>query len=130
MADASPSPGRWAFRPLPPEPRSVVELIRAGTLDAQLAATLWVLVEGRVPIVVAAEGQGAGKSTLLDALLDFLPPGVRTIELAGADETFDWLPQAAELGWRRLRSPAATARPDRAGRAGSPPPSGPTTPSC
>ena len=53
MADASPSPGRWAFRPLPPEPRSVVELIRAGTLDAELAATLWVLIEGRVPVVVA-----------------------------------------------------------------------------
>ena len=103
MADASPSPGRWAFRPLPPEPRSVVELIRAGTLDAQLAATLWVLIEGRVPIVVAAEGQGAGKSTLLDALLVFLAPGVRTIELAGAAETFDWLPQAPELGWRRVR---------------------------
>ncbi len=33
----------------------------------------------------------------------FLPPGVRTIELAGAAETFDWLPQASELGWRRSR---------------------------
>ena len=49
MADTSPSPGRWAFRPLPPEPRSIVELIRAGTLDAELAATLWLLIEGRVP---------------------------------------------------------------------------------
>ncbi len=109
MADASPSPGRWAFRPLPPEPRSVVELIRAGTLDAQLAATLWLLIEARVPIVVAAEGHGAGKSTLLGALLDFLPPGIRTVELSGADETFDWLPQAAELGWSapRGRWPAA-----------------------
>ena len=62
MADASPSPGRWAFRPLPPEPRSVVELIRAGTLDAQLAATLWLLIEARVPIVVAAEG-GTGRAS-------------------------------------------------------------------
>ena len=111
MADASPSPGRWAFRPLPPEPRSVVELIRAGTLDAELAATLWVLIEGRVPIVVAAEGHGAGKSTLLDALLVFLAPGVRAIELAGAAETFDWLPQAAELGWHAgPRAPGAERR--------------------
>jgi hypothetical protein len=122
MADASPSPGRWAFRPLPPEPRSVVELIRVGTLDAQLAATLWVLIEGRVPIVVAAEGQGAGKTTLLDALLVFLAPGVRAIELAGAAETFDWLPQAPELGWRRPRSAAAPLGPTVARRAGLPPP--------
>ena len=123
MADASPSPGRWAFRPLPPEPRSVVELIRAGTLDAQLAATLWLLIEARVPIVVAAEGHGAGKSTLLGALLDFLPPGIRTVELSGADETFDWLPQAAELGWSAPAGDGVAPRSARAGKAplGSPP---------
>jgi hypothetical protein len=114
MADASSSPGRWAFRPLPPEPRSIVELIRAGTLDAPLAATLWLLIEARVPIVVAADGHGAGKSTLLNALLDFLPPGVRTVELSGADETFDWLPQATELGWSRPAHGAASAPPSTA----------------
>jgi hypothetical protein len=103
VADTSPPRGRWAFRPVPPEPRSIVELVRAGTLDAELAATLWLMVEARVPLVVAAEAQGAGKSTLLNALLDLLPPGVRAVELAGAAETFDWLPQAPELGWRRVR---------------------------
>ena len=114
MADASPSPGRWAFRPLPPEPRSVVELIRAGTLDAELAATLWVLIEGRVPVVVARPRAGTGKTTLLDALLVFLAPGVRAIELAGAAETFDWLPQAPELGWHAgPRTPGRTTPDDR-----------------
>ncbi len=103
MADISPPRGRWAFRPVPPEPRSIVELVRAGTLDAQLAAMLWLLIESRLPLVVAAEAQGTGKSTLLTALLDFLPPGTHAVELAGAAETFDWLPQAPELGWRRVR---------------------------
>ena len=99
MADTSPVRGRWAVRHVPPTPRSIVELVRAGTLDAELAAMLWVLIEGRVPIIVAAAEQGTGKSTLLTALLDFLPPGVRTVELEGATESFDWLPQATELGW-------------------------------
>lgn len=117
MAETSPSRGRWAIRHVPPTPRSIVELILAGTLDAQLAATLWVLIEGRVPLVVAALTRGAGKTTLLDALLGFLPPGVRTVELEGAMETFDWLPQAPELGWRRPPSPihrdhAPPIRPD------------------
>ena len=103
MADTSPPRGRWALRPVPPEPRSIVELVRDGTLDAELAATLWLLVEARVPLVVAAEATGTGKSTLLNALLDFLPPGTQAVELAGAAETFDWLPQAPELGWRRAR---------------------------
>jgi hypothetical protein len=83
-------------------------LLRAGTLDAELAALLWVLIEGRVPLVVAAQAQGTGKSTLLEALRAFLPPGVRTVELAGAMETFDWLPQAPELGWRRHNQTAAS----------------------
>lgn len=101
LADATPHRAGWAFRPVPPTPRSIAELIRSGTLDAELAALLWLLVEGRVPIIVAGHEPGVGKTTLLTALLDFLPPDVRRIELAGATETFDWLPQAAELGWRR-----------------------------
>lgn len=99
MADTSPARGRWAFRPVPPDPRSIVELIRAGTLDAELAATVWLLLGGRVPLIVAGDGRGIGKTTLLRAFLDFLPPDARVIELAGIDETFAWLPQASELGW-------------------------------
>ena len=114
MADTSSARGRWAVRHVPPTPRSIVELIRAGTLDAELAATLWLLIEGRVPLIVAAQAGGAGKTTLLTALLDFLPPGLRIVELEGASETFDWLPQAAELGWHRT---GTLPRPD----AGQPP---------
>jgi len=112
LAETSSARGRWAVRHVPPTPRSIVELLRAGTLDAELAATLWLLIEGRVPIIVAAAGRGTGKSTLLGALLDFLPAGVRTIELEGATETFDWLPQATELGWDRphTHAPAAETR--------------------
>lgn len=99
MADTSPARGRWAVRPVPPEPRSIVELIRGGTLDSELAATVWLLVEAGVPLVVAGEGPGTGKSTLLGAILDFVPPGTGVVELAGETETFDWLPQATELGW-------------------------------
>ncbi len=105
VAETSPVRGRWAIRHVPPTPRSIVELIRAGTLDAELAALLWVLIEGRVPLIVAAAAPGAGKTTLLDALQAFQTPGVRTVELQGAAETFDWLPQAPELGWRRPPTP-------------------------
>ncbi len=111
MADTSPARGRWAFRPVPPEPRSIVELIRAGTIDAELAATIWLLVEANVPLLVAGEGQGTGKTTLLRALLDFVPPETRVVELAGASETFDWLPQASELGWPGASTPALKAAP-------------------
>ena len=115
MADTSPARGRWAVRPVPPEPRSIVELIRDGTLDSELAATIWLLVEAGVPLLVAGEGPGTGKTTLLGALLDFVAPETKVVELAGASETFDWLPQATELGWphaARATGERAVIKPD------------------
>lgn len=99
MADNPDARSRWAVRPVPPEARSIADLIRTGSLDAELAATIWLLLEGRVPLLVAGEPRGVGRSTLLGALLDFVPPDLRIVEVAGADETFGWLPQASELGW-------------------------------
>src|SRR6266536_955591 len=99
---------------------SIVELIATGTLDAEMAGVLWLLLEARVPIVVAATAPRTGKTTLLEALLAFLPVGTRRRQLAGFAEDFDWLPEAAELGWRSTgdsapRSlPAHLARDDRA----------------
>jgi hypothetical protein len=113
VADITPFPGRRAVHPIPSEPRSVVALIRDGTLDAELAAHLWLLIGGRVPIIVAAEAQGVGKSTLLLALLDFLPPDARVVRLAGETETFAWLPQATELGWPGIARPTRGADPVR-----------------
>lgn len=109
MGISSLSPGWWAYHPFPPRPRSIVELVRAGTLDAELAALLWLLVEARLPVIAAAERSRTGKSTVLGALLDFLPPGTRRIELRGSDEDFAWLPHAVELGWPGRPDPAAVA---------------------
>ena len=122
MADTSPARGRWAVRHVPPTPRSIVELIRNGTLDAELAATLWVLVEQRVPVIVAGAGSGAGKTTVLEALRPFLPVGIQVVELRGADETFDWLPQATELGWERRDPVPASGAAIHPGRADRPDP--------
>lgn len=96
-----------------PTDRSIITLIREGTLDTELAATLWLLIEARVPIIVAAEAQHVGKTTMLDALLAFLRPETRVIELAGAEETFDWLPQASDLGWPGTAAPRPDGNPIR-----------------
>jgi flagellar protein FlaI len=113
MAETPSGQGRWAFRPIPPEQRSIVALIRDGTLDAELAALLWILIEARVPVIVAAAARSVGKTTLLRALLDFVPSAVNVVELRGVDETFDWLPQATELGWPGTARRAAAGPPVR-----------------
>jgi hypothetical protein len=84
-----------------PPRRSIVELIAAGVIDAELAGLAWILVEARLPLIVGGLQRGAGKTTLLDALLDFLPATARRIDLAGAAEDFAWLPEAEALGWTR-----------------------------
>ncbi len=99
----------WVRAAITPPRRSIVELIRAGVLDADLAALAWLLIEARLPVIVGGLARGVGKTTLLEALLDFLPPGTRRIDLAGVDEEFAWLPEAERLGWRRDGPPAPGA---------------------
>jgi hypothetical protein len=94
-----------------PSRRSIVELIATGVLDADLAALAWITVEARLPLIVAGLQRGAGKTTVLEALLDFLPPTARRIDLAGAAEDFAWLPEAEALGWTRDVPPAPAAIP-------------------
>lgn len=103
--------------PVAPSP-SIVELIRAGVMDAELAATCWAMVEGRTPLIVAESDPAEDTSPVLDALLAFVPASMRRVELAGAAEPFDWLPQASELGWSVVEPSAldasrpAAVRPD------------------
>lgn len=107
MTDISSPAGRPWRDAIPHEPRSIADLIATGTLDAELAAQIWLLIEARVPLIVAARAQETGKATLLEALLAFLPDDIRRVELAGEDEDFAWLPQATELGWPGVARPNA-----------------------
>lgn len=59
----------------PPAGPSLVELIARGILDAELAALVWLLVEGRVPVIVAAPaGRLAPGGQLLTGLLTSIQP--------------------------------------------------------
>jgi len=100
-----------------PPRRSVVELIASGVLDPDLAALTWILLEARVPVIVGGLRRGAGKTTVLEALLDFLSPTTRRIDLAGAAEDFAWLPEAETLGWSRTVAAGRPAIPVSPGSA-------------
>ena len=99
MADTSRERGNRAPSPAPPVPSSIAELIQAGVLDGELAATTWLLLDGRVPLIVASADDDPRVVALIRAFLDLLPDDVAQVELAGDRETFEWLPQASELGW-------------------------------
>jgi hypothetical protein len=64
------------------EPPSIVDLVARGTLDADLAALVWLLVEGSVPLVVIAPRSRLGAAAqLLLGVLESIRPGSITPEL-------------------------------------------------
>jgi hypothetical protein len=81
----------WGYRSSPDRPMSIVELLAQGTLDEQVAGFLWIAMEERASLIVAATPQEAGKTTMLTALLDFLRPEIETIYLRGWYERFEFL---------------------------------------
>ncbi len=70
---------------------TMLDLIRNETLDVEAAALLWLLVDAKKSIVVAAAPQLAGKTTLLTALLDLVPPRYEKVYTRGRDEDFSWV---------------------------------------
>jgi hypothetical protein len=55
------------------QPQDPLRLLRDGFLDPELAALLWLLVEGGVPLVVAGTGEGAERAELAATLLSLDP---------------------------------------------------------
>ncbi len=79
----------WGWHWTPPVPMSIVEIVRAGSMSARLAALLWVGMERGASIIVASEPPSAGKTTTLTALLAFTPPDTVGYFTRGVGETFE-----------------------------------------
>lgn len=115
----------WAMPDLGP----VRRLLAARSLDAELAALLWLLLEARIPLV-AVGASGSGRDAVLDGLTGLLAADARLAEVA-PDDDFEWLPEAVELGWRRERRDLpgpGTAAASAAPASAAPTPVGASTP--
>ena len=97
-------------------PDALALLVADGVLDGELAALVVLLLGVRVPVIVAGPESGT-REALAAALVDTLPEELTPIELAGAAEEFEWLPEAVELGWRRERNVVPATGRDRVPRA-------------
>lgn len=90
------------YSPLGPEltitkikssPLSIIDLIEKGTLNAELAAQLWLYIEGlevKPANILVSGGPGSGKTTLLNALLSFIPSDQHIVVI---EDTFELLTQ-------------------------------------
>ncbi|MDD5044564.1 MAG: ATPase, T2SS/T4P/T4SS family [Candidatus Omnitrophica bacterium] len=63
-------------------PMSIIDLISAGAMNYEMAAQIWLYMEGlsmRPTNIMISGGPGAGKTTLLNALLSFIPTNERLV---------------------------------------------------
>lgn len=84
-------------------PLSIIDLIRKGALNYDIAALLWLYMEGmsiRPANILILGAPGAGKTTLLNALLSFIPEKERLVVI---EDTLE-LNTMHEESWSRLES--------------------------
>ncbi len=98
------------YSPLGPEltickikanPLSIIDLIEKGTLDTDLAAQLWLYIEGlgvKSANILVSGGPGCGKTTLLNALLSFIPSDQHIVVIEDTFELLtDWIGNVSRL---------------------------------
>lgn len=84
-------------------PLSIIDLIRKGALNYDIAALLWLYVEGmsiRPANLLILGAPGSGKTTLLNSLLGFIPDKERLVII---EDTLE-LNTMQEESWSRLES--------------------------
>ena len=105
------------------KPLSIIELIKSGCMNPEIAAQFWLYVEGmgvRPANIIIAGGPGAGKTTLLNALFSFIPITERmvviedTLELnTDLEENCSRLESDEEINLEDLIKNSLRMRPDR-----------------
>ena len=105
------------------QPLSIIELIELKSLSCDLAAQLWIYVEGlgiKPANIILSGGPGSGKTTLLNALFSFLPTKDRlvviedTLELnTSLEENCSRLESDEVLSMEDLVKNSLRMRPDR-----------------
>lgn len=72
---------------------TIAELVRNGTMNAEMAAVLWGAVDEKLSFLTVAVPRLAGKTTTSNAILALRPPGTPLHPIMGDAATFDRLQQ-------------------------------------
>lgn len=78
------------------DPWTVIDFIKNGTINKEVAAFLWLCLQYELSVLVSG-GTGAGKTSLLNVLMPFIPPSQRIISIEDTREVqlpefLHWVP--------------------------------------
>jgi len=103
MREVSTLGSTFCVRKFRPDPFSVIDLIRLGTLDAKIAAYLWLLLENKMNVMIIG-GTGAGKTSMLNAMTSLLSPNDKIITVEEVAELNppheNWVQLVSRKGFR------------------------------
>ncbi|HJX24060.1 MAG TPA: type II/IV secretion system ATPase subunit [Candidatus Bathyarchaeia archaeon] len=85
MREVSSFGSSFTIRKFREKPFSIVDLIKLGTIDAELAAYFWLLLENKMSIMIIG-GTGAGKTSMLNALGSLLLPNDKIVTVEEVNE--------------------------------------------
>jgi len=103
MREVSTLGSTFCVRKFRPDPFSIIDLVQLGTLDAKLAAYLWLLLENKMNLMIIG-GTGAGKTSMLNALTSLLSPNDKIITVEEVAELNppheNWVQLVSRKGFR------------------------------
>ncbi len=78
---------------------SIAQLVENGTMDAEIAGTLWAAVEEQLSFLTVAVPQNAGKTTVASAVLALRPPSIDLHFVYGESDELNELAEARRGGY-------------------------------
>ena len=76
--EVSPKGSTFTIRKFREEPYSVIDLMNLGTINDEIAAYFWLMMENRASMLVIG-GTAAGKTTMLNAIAGLIKPGYKVV---------------------------------------------------
>jgi flagellar protein FlaI len=99
----------FSIRKFRAEPYTIIDLIKLHTLDEDIAAYLWYIIENNASVLVAG-GTASGKTTLLNALSLFIRPEKKIVSIEDTAELQlyheNWNPMVERTGFGIRRGEA------------------------
>ncbi len=101
-SEIAPRGTSFTIRKFRANPLTPIDLMRFGTMNAEMIAYFWMLVENKMNFMVIGE-TASGKTTTLNALMMFIPPDSKVVSIEDTREIAlmheNWIAEVTKVGF-------------------------------